>query len=162
MRDTHTHTHTHKHPPLHMFEQNYKSSVTQNSFQFILFIIEMFSPLQLAITLYSMRGGDKELSSLRSLSMDEISHDLVRGLTFDNSSFMSLATTFSLCSIQCIPHGSYTVCTHRDTFWPEYIMFTEKIVDHFENLFLPPGSCLQNRNSSCISFWSTNHKKAKS
>src|SRR4029434_3285372 len=29
-------------------------------------------------------------------------------------------------------------------------------------LFLPPGSCLQNRNSSCISFWSTNHKKAKS
>src|SRR4029434_2645586 len=28
-------------------------------------------------------------------------------------------------------------------------------------LFLPPGSCLQNRNSSCISFWSTNHKKAE-
>src|SRR4029434_4626443 len=47
-----SHTHTHKHTPLHMFEQNYKSSVTHNSFQFILFIIDIFSPLQLAITLY--------------------------------------------------------------------------------------------------------------
>src|SRR4029434_9246141 len=28
-------------------------------------------------------------------------------------------------------------------------------------LFLPPGSCLKNRNSSCISLWSTNHKKLK-
>src|SRR4029434_6551464 len=51
-------------------------------------------------------------------------------------------------------HGSCTVCAHHDTFWPGYIMFTEK-------LFLPPGSCLKNRNSSCISFWSTNHKKLK-
>ena len=90
----------------------------------------------------------------------------MRDLTFENSSFMSLATTFSLWSMQCVIHGSCNVCAHRDTFWPGYIMFTEKIVDHFENLwtfFLPPGSsCLQNRNSSCISFWSTNHKKAKS
>ena len=34
---------SHTHTPLHMFEQNYKSSVTQNSFQFILFIIDIFS-----------------------------------------------------------------------------------------------------------------------
>ena len=55
IEDTHTHTHT----PLHMFEQNYKSSVTHNSFQFILFIIDIFSPLQLAITLYSIREGQR-------------------------------------------------------------------------------------------------------
>ena len=48
---------------------------------------------------------------------------------------MSLATTFSLWSMQCVIHGSCTVCAHRDTFWPGYIMFTEKIVDHFENLW---------------------------
>src|SRR4029434_1174357 len=55
------------------------------------------------------------------------------------------------------------VCAHRDTFWPGYIMFTEKlsITLKISELFLPPGSCLQNRNSSCISFWSTNHKKAE-
>ena len=63
--NTHTHkhtdtrTHTHTHTPLHMFEQNYKSTVTQNSFQFILFIIDIFSPLQLAITLYSIREGQR-------------------------------------------------------------------------------------------------------
>src|SRR4029434_2966794 len=50
---------SHTHTPLHMFEQNYKSSVTQNSFQFILFIIDIFSPLQLAITLYSIREGQR-------------------------------------------------------------------------------------------------------
>src|SRR4029434_7485253 len=36
--------------------------------------------------------------------------------------------------MQCVIHGSCTVCAHRDTFWRGYIMFTEKIVDHFENL----------------------------
>src|SRR4029434_5639591 len=54
-----------------MFEQNYKSSVTHNSFQFILFIIE-------------------KLKYRWNVSY------LVRDLTFENSSFMSLATTFSL------------------------------------------------------------------
>src|SRR4029434_2985300 len=42
---------SHTHTSLQMFEQNYKSSVTHNSFQFILFIIDIFSPLQLAVTL---------------------------------------------------------------------------------------------------------------
>src|SRR4029434_5702812 len=56
---SHTHTHTHTHTPLHLFEHNCKSSVTHNSFQFILIIIEMFSPLQLAITLYSIREGQR-------------------------------------------------------------------------------------------------------
>src|SRR4029434_6624148 len=42
-----SHIHTHTHTPLQMFEHNCKSSVTHNSFQFILFIIEIFSPLQL-------------------------------------------------------------------------------------------------------------------
>src|SRR4029434_2022943 len=36
--------------------------------------------------------------------------------------------------MQCVIHGSCTVCAHRDTFWPGYIMFMAKIVDHFENL----------------------------
>src|SRR4029434_4369341 len=49
-------SHTHTHTPLHMFEQNYKSSVTHNSFQFILFIIDIFSPLQLAITVFNEGG----------------------------------------------------------------------------------------------------------
>ena len=52
----------------------------------------------------------------------------MRDLTFENSSFMSLATTFSLWSMQCVIHGSCTACAHRDTFWPGYVMFTEKIV----------------------------------
>src|SRR4029434_5046219 len=60
--------------------------------------------------------------------------------------------------MQCVIHGSCTVSAHRNTFWPGYIMFTEKITLKISELFLPPGSCLQNRNSSCISFWSTNHK----
>src|SRR4029434_4749093 len=34
--------------------------------------------------------------------------------------------------MQCVIHGSCTVCAHPDTFWPGYIMFTEKIVDHFK------------------------------
>lgn len=50
---------SHTHTPLHMFEQNYKSSVTHNSFQFILFIVDIFSPLQLAVTLYSIREGQR-------------------------------------------------------------------------------------------------------
>src|SRR4029434_1787101 len=44
---SHTHTHTHKHTPLHMFEHNF------------------FSPLQLAITLYSMRS-EEHTSELQS------------------------------------------------------------------------------------------------
>src|SRR4029434_1152992 len=57
-------------------------------------------------------------------------------------------------------HPSVHIATHFGqgiSCSRKQLSITLKISD----LFLPPGSCLQNRNSSCISFWSTNHKKAE-
>src|SRR4029434_8551926 len=61
-----THTHTHSHPththtptPVYLFEHNCTSAVAHHSFKFILVIIDIFSPLQLAITLYSIREGQR-------------------------------------------------------------------------------------------------------
>ena len=65
-----------------------------------------------------------------------------------SASYMALAT-----SVHIATHfGQGISCSRKK------LSITLKISE----LFLPPGSCLQNRNSSCISFWSTNHKKAKS
>src|SRR4029434_6317883 len=72
-------------------------------------------------------------------------------------------------------HSPYEACSasymalapsgHIATHFGQGISCSRKklsITLKISELFLPPGSCLQNRNSSCISFWSTNHKKAKS
>src|SRR4029434_4900740 len=56
--------------------------------------------------------------------------------------------------MQCVIHGSCTVCAHPDQ--GQGISCSRKklsITLKISELVLRPGSCLQNRNSSCISFW---------
>ena len=57
----------------------------------------------------------------------------------------------------------HRLCTSRDILARLYHVHEKNCRSLWKslNFFLPPGSCLQNRNSSCISFWSTNHKKAE-
>src|SRR4029434_11016245 len=55
----------------------------------------------------------------------------------------------------------HRLCTSRHSLARVYHVHGKKlsITLKISELVLRPGSCLQNRNSSCISFWSTNHKK---
>ena len=58
----------------------------------------------------------------------------------------------------------HRLCTSRHILASVYHVHGKNcsITLKISELVLRPGSCLQNRYSSCISFWSTNHKKAKS
>ena len=123
-----------------------------------MFIIDICSPLQLAITLYLIREGQR----IEKLKYGWNSSYLVRDLTFENSSFMSLATTFSLWSMQCVIHGS-CLCTSRHILARVYHVHGKNCRSLWKslNFFVRPCSCLQNINSSCISFWSTTTQTLK-
>src|SRR4029434_2766900 len=67
--------------------------------------------------------------------------------------------------MQCVIHGSCTVCAHRATHFGQGILCSRKklsITLKFSELFfLPPCNCLHNQNYSCTLFWSTTTQTLK-
>src|SRR4029434_4271950 len=58
----------------------------------------------------------------------------------------------------------HRLCTSQHILarvWPSCSRKKLSITLKISELFLPPGSCLQNINSSCISFWSTTTQTLK-